>query len=74
MSRLVQNGIVTRNSQMSRWRSGRVVMEPRFDRAERFSEGLAPVVLDGKQGYVDRAGRMALVPEQEPDGPVHRRF
>jgi WG containing repeat len=55
-------------------RSGRVVIELRFDRAERFSEGLAPVVLDGKHGYVDLAGRMALVPEQQPDGPVHRRF
>jgi hypothetical protein len=55
-------------------RSGRLVIEFTFDGAERFSEGLAAVVLDGRHGYVDGAGRMALVPEQEPDGAVHRRF
>jgi hypothetical protein len=55
-------------------RSGRVVIELKFGGAERFSDGLAAVVLDGKHGYVDRTGRMALEPEQEPDGAVHRRF
>ncbi|HEY6001373.1 MAG TPA: WG repeat-containing protein [Anaeromyxobacter sp.] len=55
-------------------RTGRVVVAPRFDRAERFSEGLAAVVLDGRHGYVDAAGAMALAPREQPAGPVHRPF
>jgi hypothetical protein len=55
-------------------RAGRVAIAPRFERAERFSEGLAAVVLDGQHGYVDPAGAMALIPEQGPAGPVHRPF
>lgn len=55
-------------------RAGRLVVAPKFDAAERLSEGLAAVVLEGRHGYVDRTGKMVLVPEQEPAGPVHRPF
>jgi WG containing repeat len=55
-------------------RTGHVVIAPRFERAERFSEGLAAVVLDGRHGYVDTTGELVLVPEQQPDGAVHRKF
>jgi WG repeat protein len=55
-------------------RAGALVIAPRFDRAERFSEGLAAVEADGKRGYVDETGKLALVPEQGPAGAVHRRF
>jgi hypothetical protein len=55
-------------------RSGAVVIAARFDGAERFSEGLAAVALEGRHGYVDATGRMALVPEQEPAGALHRPF
>ncbi len=55
-------------------RDGRNVIAPKFERAERFSEGLAAVVLEGRHGYIDAAGAMAVLPEQEPAGPVHRRF
>ncbi|HET9598534.1 MAG TPA: WG repeat-containing protein, partial [Anaeromyxobacteraceae bacterium] len=55
-------------------REARVAISPRFDRAERFSEGLAAVVLEGKHGYVDAKGELVLVPAQEPAGAVHRPF
>lgn len=55
-------------------RAGKMVVAPRFDRAEDFSEGLAAVQLGKTFGYVDREGRMVLVPEQERAGPLHRKF
>jgi len=55
-------------------RSGRVAIAPRFDRAERFSEGLAAVQEGAVLGYVDAAGKLALVPEHAAAGVVHRPF
>ena len=55
-------------------RSGRIVIPPRFESAQRFSEGLASVALDGRRGYIDATGELVLVPEQEPAGPIHRQF
>ncbi len=50
----------------SRWgyinRAGEFAIQPQFDRAYRFQEGLAGVVLDGKIGYLDKTGRFALEP------------
>lgn len=43
-------------------RAGKVVIPPRFYRAEDFSEGLALVVVDGKKGFIDRAGRAVVEP------------
>lgn len=54
--------------------SGRVVIAPRFDRADPFSEGLAAVQEGEVLGYVDATGRMVLVPAQAPAGTLHRRF
>jgi len=54
--------------------SGRMAIEPRFQRAGDFSDGLAAAQLDGRQGYVDETGRMVLVPDWPPVDPVHRRF
>ena len=36
--------------------SGRVVIEARFERARRFSEGFAAVQLNGKWSFIDKAG------------------
>lgn len=41
-------------------RQGRVVIEPRFDDAEVFSEGLAWVKQDGKFGYIDHSGKVVI--------------
>jgi hypothetical protein len=54
--------------------SGRVVIEPRFQRAADFSDGRAAVLVDGKQVYVDESGRVVLTPEWPPADPVHRPF
>ena len=43
-------------------KSGDTVINPQFDRAEIFAEGLAPVKM-GKWGYVDTAGKVAINPQ-----------
>lgn len=53
---------------------GRVVIAPRFDRAEPFSEGRAAVQLGPVRGYVDARGELVLVPALEPAGTLHRPF
>jgi hypothetical protein len=40
--------------------SGRIVIEPRFDRAQNFSGGLAVVIANGKYGYVDKLGKVVV--------------
>jgi len=51
-------------------RSGKIVIEPRFESAEEFSEGLAVVQLDGKSGFIDASGKFVI----EPKYPVARQF
>ena len=41
-------------------KEGRVVIDPVFEQAGRFSEGLAPVKLNGKWGYIDRKGKVVI--------------
>ena len=36
------------------------MIEPRFDTAEKFSEGLAPVSVEGKYGYISKSGSLAI--------------
>jgi hypothetical protein len=43
-------------------KSGRFVIEPRFEWARDFSEGLAAVGVGNKCGYVDRIGRLMIRP------------
>lgn len=40
--------------------AGKVVIPFRFERAGRFSNGLARVYQDGKWGYIDKSGRVAI--------------
>jgi hypothetical protein len=42
--------------------SGRVLVNPRFERADEFSQGLAAVQLDGKWGYLDEKGQLVIEP------------
>jgi hypothetical protein len=44
-------------------KNGRILIEPRFDEADHFSEGLAPVKLGSKWGYIDINGNMVIEPQ-----------
>ncbi|BDG01022.1 WG repeat-containing protein [Anaeromyxobacter oryzae] len=56
-------------------RTGEVVIAPRFDAADRFSDGLAAVRKCAQLGYADGRGEVVLVPAFEPVEPgLHRRF
>jgi hypothetical protein len=39
------------------------VIEPQFDRADSFSQGLARVKIDGKWGYIDKTGKLVIQPQ-----------
>jgi hypothetical protein len=41
----------------------KVIIKPRFDKAEEFEENLARVVVDGKQGLIDEKGNYVVKPE-----------
>jgi serine/threonine-protein kinase len=41
----------------------RVVIQPEFDAAEEFSEGLAAVKIDNKYGYIDQIGEVVIQPQ-----------
>lgn len=43
-------------------RNGNVVIEPQFDEAYEFSDGLAWAVKDGKSGYIDNTGALVIEP------------
>lgn len=43
--------------------SGTWVIEPRFDFAARFSEGRALVRIDGRYGFIDSQGALAVAAE-----------
>lgn len=43
-------------------RKGEVVISPRFEQAEPFSEGLAQVMQKGKWGYIDTSGEYVIPP------------
>jgi hypothetical protein len=43
--------------------AGNWVIEPRFEEALYFHEGLAPVQFDGKWGYIDETGSMIIEPQ-----------
>lgn len=45
--------------------SGKVIIEPQFEAALPFSEGLAAVKEKGKYGYIDFAGSMKIAPQFE---------
>jgi len=50
---------------------GKIVIEPKFDNAEMFSEGLSAVEVDKKWGYIDTTGNFVLQPKYEYAGSFH---
>lgn len=44
-------------------KTGKFVIEPKFDMAFNFSEGLAQVRIGRKYGYIDKSGKMVIEPQ-----------
>jgi hypothetical protein len=44
-------------------KTGRMVIEPQFDYAEWFSEGLAAAKYEGQFGYIDKTGQFVIKPQ-----------
>ncbi|MDJ0580920.1 WG repeat-containing protein [Crocosphaera sp.] len=47
---------------------GKVVIEPRFEEAETFIDGLAKVRIDRKYGYIDKYGKIIIQPKFDEIG------
>ena len=44
-------------------RTGKIVIEPQFEEAEEFAEGIAPVKTNGKWGFIDESGKFVVEPK-----------
>ena len=58
---------------MGRWgyidKTGKVVINPQFEKAQPFSEGLAAIRLGRKWGFVDRSRKMTINSQFDDAGP-----
>ena len=43
-------------------KSGKLVIEPQYDKADMFAEGLAAVKIDEKYGFIDKNGESVIEP------------
>ena len=50
-------------------KAGKLVIPPRYNDVQPFSEGLAAVMLEDKYGYIDRSGKMVIPPQFSDAGP-----
>src|SRR5215208_5754955 len=46
-------------------KTGKMAINPQFERAYGFTEGLAPVMLGGRIGYIDTQGKFVVNPQFE---------
>ena len=49
-------------------KNGRLAIDPQYDWADRFSGGLARVIVNAKFGFIDKIGRMVIEPQFEDAG------
>lgn len=52
-------------------KSGKVVINPQFDEARSFSEGLAAVCQNKKWGFIDKSGKIIINPQFEETSDFH---
>lgn len=52
-------------------RAGKVVIQPRFDRAGNFAEGRGAVQVNGKWGFTDAAGNTVILPQFDEVGQFY---
>jgi hypothetical protein len=52
-------------------KQGEIVIEPKFDQASHFSEGLAAVQVDGKWGFINTSGYIVIEPRFEKLGSFY---
>jgi hypothetical protein len=50
-------------------KTNKYAINPQFDEAEAFKEGLAVVTLGGKSGYIDKTGKYAINPQFDQASP-----
>jgi hypothetical protein len=51
---------------------GKLIIQPQFETAGEFSEGLAPVRTAGKWGYVNRQGTLTIPPQFDMADPFSK--
>ena len=49
-------------------KTGKVVIEPQYERASDFSEGLAAIAVEKKWGYIDTTGKTVIEPQFDAAG------
>ena len=52
-------------------KTGKLIIAPRYDRALRFFDGLASVLVGGKRGYIDKTGRLVIAPRYDDTWLFH---
>src|SRR5580700_5500673 len=50
-------------------KSGKLVIQPQFDRAEPFTEGYAAVQTAGRWGFIDKTGKLTIAPQYDLADP-----
>lgn len=49
--------------------TGKILINPQFDIAEEFSEGLAAIMINRNWGYIDTMGKIVIKPDYDSAGP-----